>query len=193
MHFLVGGRGGKTFQLFPPVLSPAQGGFLPQCYSASEHASLGYPTLGKGQSAEPRAIPGHAPFCLPQIGRRRKEKTQRPWRGHRGHGERFSQHSSAMTSRPDSRPSPRRAGQPGAGGAPLALAFHFACAGSSVLHVLGTRDMLCGHQRHALWTPASRQACKSEAMQCLSLPHLGLSEELLFYLPAPHPSVLMHL
>ena len=106
-------------------------------------------------------------------------------RGHRGHGEHFSQHSSAMTSDPDSPPSPRRAGQPEAGGAPLTLAFPFACVGSSLLPVLGTG--------RAQWTLANKQACKSEAMQCLSSPRLCLSKELVFYLAAPHPAALMHL
>jgi len=114
--------------------------------------------------------------CLRSGGQ--KERTHRPWRG-------ISQHSSAVTSDPDPPPSPNRAGQPEAGGAPLALAFPFACVGSSLLPVLGTS--------HAQWTPASGQACKSEVMRCLSLPCLRLSQELVFDLPAPHPAAFMRL
>lgn len=170
--------GGGYFSCFPPspLLLCREGFCYPvlQCLGAILARLSRY---GKGTVCRAPCYPRVRSFL-----RASDEGDER--RGHRGHREHYSQHSSAMTSDPDSPPSPHRAGQPEAGGAPLALAFPFACVGGSLLRVLGSG---C-----AQWTPASRQACKSEAMQCLSLPQLRLSKELVFYPPAQHPAVLMH-
>lgn len=90
-----------------------------------------------------------------------------------------------MSSDPESPPLPCCAGQPEAGCAPLALTFPFACVGSPLLYNSG--QQMC-----------SLDSCKlagtqSEVMQCLSLPCLHLSKEMVFYLPAPHSTALFPL
>lgn len=61
-----------------PAVSPCPLSFCAGRVSATRHcsASLGYPTTGKGQPAEPRAIPGRAPLCGPQIRGTKGEATE---------------------------------------------------------------------------------------------------------------------
>lgn len=153
----------KYSSCFPPALFfYAEGVSAPvlQCFGAS---LAGLSCCRKGTVCRALSYPGVCSFLHASD---RGDKR-------RGHRELFPQHSSAMTSDPDSLPSPYCTGQPGTGGAPLALAFTFVCVGSSLPPALGTG---C-----ALWTPVSREACTSDV--------LCLSEELIFYITSSCPSV----
>lgn len=68
MHFAVEERKSKIFQLFPPPSHLLRSeSFCYPVLQCREQASLGYPAMAKGQSAEPPATWGCAPFHVPQI------------------------------------------------------------------------------------------------------------------------------
>lgn len=138
MHFLVDERGAKYSSCFPLLCPSMQYGFLFPVlrYLGASLAQLF--CYRKGTVCYPRVC-----FFLHASDQGDKS---------RGHGNHFSRNRSVMSSDPESPPLPCCAGQPEAGCAPLALPFPFACVGSPLLYILGSR---CAH-----WTPASWQVHK---------------------------------